>query len=502
MTPGCRQAIEMGPTVVWFRADLRVHDHLPLRRALDGGGPAVPLVVLDPRIWDNDPLSGRSRMGVHRARFWLQSLESLRESLRARGGELWVRVGTPERVVPDVVRAFRAETVVAHESCAHDERQDTARVRDALPDGVRLQLQFGEPLLHREDLPFFIEDMPDGFTSFRKKVEARWFVREALAAPARVPVPSRPSHSAKKASSEGGNDGGDRGFDLSPGEIPGLSDLGFDDVPPDPRGVMRFRGGEDAGLERLRQWIFESGALGTYKETRNGLLRAEDSSKLSPWLALGCLSARTVFEAVRAYEAERGANESTYWLVFELLWRDYFKFLGLREGSRLFRRSGIGRRAVSWKEDRSMFETWVRGETGYPFVDAFMRELGATGFMSNRGRQNVASFLAKTLGVDWRWGAAHFEAQLVDYDPCSNWGNWQYVAGVATDPRDRVFNVVKQGRDYDPDGAFVRRWLPDLKDLTDDYVHTPWRVPSAAMPPPMVPPDRLTPTKPRKPRRR
>ncbi|NJK88605.1 MAG: DASH family cryptochrome, partial [Myxococcales bacterium] len=251
-------------------------------------------------------------------------------------------------------------------------------------------------------------------------------------------------------------------------------DAWADPSPVDPRVVMRFEGGETVGLARLREYLWSTDALRHYKETRNGVLEANESSKFSAWLGLGCVSARRIYAEVKRYESERVQNESTYWLIFELLWRDYFKFLALREGARAFMLSGISRRVLSWKGDEAAFDRWAQGQTGYPFVDAFMRELSATGFMSNRGRQNVASFLAKTLGIDWRWGAAHFEAELIDYDAASNWGNWQYVAGVGTDPRDRIFNVVKQGRDYDPDGVFVRRWVPELASVGIEHVHTPW----------------------------
>lgn len=430
----------------------------------------VPLLVLDPDTWGPDLLLGRPRMGTHRARFLLESIGALREALRARGGELWVRVGDPVRLVPELAARFGCERVFWQRACAWDEVEQERAVKAALASAqIQSMASHGEPLLHPEDLPFPISELPDVFTSFRKAVERDWRVRDPLPAPERVSVPPA--------------DG------VPAGDLPRLEDLGLTDAPQDPRAILRFEGGEAAGLERLRTWAFDADALASYKETRNGLLQADASSKLSPWLALGCLSPRRVVQLVRSYEAERGANESTYWLVFELLWRDYFKFLGLREGARLFRRDGVGRRHLRWSEDVGRWTAWAEGRTGYPFVDAFMRELVATGFMSNRGRQNVASFLAKTLNVDWRWGAAHFETHLIDYDPCSNWGNWQYVAGVGTDPRDRVFNAVKQGRDYDPDGAFVRRWLPELEGVPHASVHAPDVSGNGGYPAPIVAPE-------------
>jgi deoxyribodipyrimidine photo-lyase len=153
------------------------------------------------------------------------------------------------------------------------------------------------------------------------------------------------------------------------------------------------------------------------------------------------------------------ANDSTYWLIFELLWRDYFRFVAAKYGTKIFQAQGICKKETQWQHDVARFESWRTGNTGVDFIDANMKELLLTGFMSNRGRQNVASFLTKDLGIDWRWGAAWFESQLMDYDVCSNWLNWAYVAGVGNDPReDRYFNIESQVRKYDPDNHYTKLW--------------------------------------------
>ena len=170
------------------------------------------------------------------------------------------------------------------------------------------------------------------------------------------------------------------------------------------------------------------------------------------------------------FETERVENQSTYWLKYELLWREYFHALGLFCGDRLFYLSGVRHRLMAWRDDSAAFERWTTGNTGCPIVDACMRELAATGFSSNRGRQLVASFFVKYLKLDWRLGAAWFEHHLIDYDPCSNWGNWQYLAGVGTDSQDRVFSMLKQSERYDGDGTFVRRWLPELSDTPNRQI--------------------------------
>jgi len=244
-------------------------------------------------------------------------------------------------------------------------------------------------------------------------------------------------------------------------ELPSLCDLGFPETPQDPRSALQFKGGETAALERLDHYFFKTKSLSSYKETRNGLIGADYSSKFSPWLAQGCVSSRWIYQQIGAYERLNGANESTYWLVFELLWRDYFRFMMKKHGSKLFFINGFnGSTAISSNCDRLRIEKWINAQTGDDFVDANMRELKYTGFMSNRGRQNVASYLIDEMKLDWRHGAAYFEEQLIDYDVSSNWGNWAYLAGVGNDPRGkRVFNIQKQAKDYDPKGVFRNLWL-------------------------------------------
>ena len=162
---------------------------------------------------------------------------------------------------------------------------------------------------------------------------------------------------------------------------------------------------------------------------------------------------------MKKYEKEVVKNDSTYWLIFELLWRDFFKYISLKHGDAIFQLGGILQKEYTWTTEACLMERWIHGTTQEAFVNANMLELKHTGWMSNRGRQNVASYLAKTLQVDWRMGAAYFESQLIDYDVHSNYGNWMYVAGVGNDPRNRAFNVSLQAERYDPEQKFQERWL-------------------------------------------
>jgi deoxyribodipyrimidine photo-lyase len=260
-------------------------------------------------------------------------------------------------------------------------------------------------------------------------------------------------------------------------KLPTLKELGLENPPVDLRGTLEWKGGETAAMERLEEYFWTKDLLKTYKETRNGLIGVDYSSKFSAWLALGCISPRGILEEVKRYEKERKKNDSTYWLIFELIWRDYFKFISRKHGSRIFKIGGLKNQIDLWKRDVANFELWKSGQTGIPFVDANMRELKSTGFMSNRGRQIVASFLVNDLESDWTWGASYFESVLVDYDVCSNWANWMYVAGVGNDPREnRYFNILRQAKNYDKYGDYVRIWIPELNVMRGFDIHQPWEL--------------------------
>ena len=219
--------------------------------------------------------------------------------------------------------------------------------------------------------------------------------------------------------------------------------------------------GEAAGLERLECWMFTHDRLQHYKQTRNGMLGESYSSKFSPWLATGCLSARTVVAETLRYEAERTANESTYWLRFELLWREYFRLYLLKHGPALFQRGGPAQSRLRWSDPPGHFEAWRNGCTGVPLIDANMIELARTGFMSNRGRQIVASFLAKNLDVDWRRGARWFEHCLIDYCPTPTGTAGPTRRGEGESPWLPRFRRRRQAANYDPEGDYIAVWLDE-----------------------------------------
>ena len=475
--------------VVWFRRDLRLHDNAVLSRAADADR-LVPLLVLDPADSATREYGGRDsfasrRTGIRRLRFRLEAAADLRASLRAVGSDLLVRVGEPTTVVPELADAVGADTVHHASYDVPEERTTGLAVTSALADaGIGTRSAWTHTLVHPADLPDGVRGVPDTYTPFRQSVEddPDASPRDPVPTPEIPPLPSdvpaageipTPEEILPAQASD----------DLLPDGVPEPAVVDASDRRPDDDLV--FTGGESAGLARLREYLWETDALAEYKETRNGLSGRNYASKLSPWLNAGCLSPRLVASEVDRYERERVANDSTYWLVFELLWRDFFAFQVAKHGGRFFAKGGIRERDdIEWvagETERRRLTRWAAGETGVPFVDAGIRELNATGYLSNRARKNVASYAVNDCRIDWRKVGAVFERRLVDYDPCSNYGNVAYIAGVGNDSRNRSFDLRWQATEYDPDAAYVKRWVPELADLPPEHAHAPWEAPDTEL---------------------
>ncbi|MFI2859133.1 DASH family cryptochrome [Paenibacillus sp. JSM ZJ436] len=435
--------------LVWFRRDLRVHDNQPLLSASASGLPVVGLYCLDPREYGVTGF-GYPKTGAHRARFILESVAELRDNLNKLGIPLLVRLGKPEEVIPELNQSgLDLVEVHAHDELGTEESYVQQQVKDSLGE-AELYTYFGHSLVHPEDLPFPLEELPKLYTPFKQRIlkSQERCIRSML------PLPERQSVSLA----------------VEEGDLPELAALGLadDELPPQPV----FTGGSSAGRKRLTYYFHEQDNISRYSETRNGMLEPDASSKLSPYLALGCLSPRFVYWSLKEAEAARSVNESTQGFLDELLWREYFIYVHRKHGSRIFAAGGLDGKRLEWSSDPALLQAWTEGETGYPLVDANMRELRQTGWMSNRGRQNTASFLAKNLGIDWRAGAQWFESQLLDYDVSVNYGNWCYNAAVGNDTRPyRIFNVSKQGRDYDPAGDYAKHWLPELAAVPGEQVY-------------------------------
>ena len=437
-------------TLVWFRNDLRVHDNKALKQASEEGE-ILPVYCFDPRHFDQTSY-GFQKTGPYRAQFIIESIEDLRKNLRDIGGDLVVRKGKPEEILPSLISEHDIDAVYAHKEITREE----VEVEESLKNNVQAEIRFywGATLFHPDDIPYEAHSIPKVFTNFRKQVEKKSSVRELINSPNHLNMIP----------------------DVDAGLIPSCSDLGVEAVEIDKRSVLQFKGGETEAFRRLDEYFWERDQLKNYKFTRNRLLGADYSSKFSPWLANGSLSPRKIYWEVQKYEKERKKNVSTYWMVFELIWRDYFRYSAMKYGDSIFSAGGIQQKERQWSTDHKIFQKWADGKTGIPFIDANMREINSTGYMSNRGRQNVASFLAQNLNIDWRMGAEYFESLLIDYDVCSNYGNWMYNSTVGQDPRNRYFNIVNQANKYDADGEYVKHWLPELKNVPDEHIHEPHKL--------------------------
>lgn len=444
--------------IVWFRNDLRTRDQEALYKACQTGAEVIPVYCFDHRHFEPTAL-GFPKTGNYRAKFLLESVKDLRDNLIDLGGNLVLLRGKPEVEVITFAERMEADAIFFSEEVTAEELNvDKSLEKAAWSKGIATESFWQSTLYHINDLPFPVGQIPEVFTQFRKSVEKMASVRSTYPQPSSINFPSKERLPLE-------------------GTIPELTTYGLEEPEAEHRSVIQFDGGESAGLRRIQTYFWEEDRLKVYKETRNGLIGADYSSKFSAWLALGCISPRTIYEEVKRYENERKKNQSTYWLVFELIWRDYFRLVCKKHGTRVFHIEGIKHQKDSWRRDSADFQRWCEGMTGVPFVDANMRELKYSGFMSNRGRQNVASFLVNDLGIDWTWGANYFESQLIDYDVCSNWGNWMYVGGVGNDPREnRYFNILRQGKNYDGNGDYVRLWIPELAAIKGFDIHHPWEL--------------------------
>jgi deoxyribodipyrimidine photo-lyase len=433
----------------WFRSDLRLEDNPNFLSACNAADGLLPIYAHAPQ---ESLLWGFDRIGRHRQQFLRDALSDLRRKLEQLGSDLLELQAPPGGsisivdLVMELAQRYGIKTIYCEAIHAPEEMQALALLKQA---GFTVHAELESTMIAVRDLPFTPDAMPDQFTQFRSKIEkAKQLFTDPVLAPSRIPpLPGDFKRSAiadAQSSVKTESSGKSNGHPHS--SFPHCSEA--------------CRGGTSAAEGHLRQYLARA-LPHSYKVTRNQLHGLDYSSKLSPWLALGSISARSVMKQLKQFESERGANEGSYWLWFELLWRDYFRVLHLKYGNQLYCASGLNQSEKPIHNARG-FQHWCSGTTGESIVDAGMRELKATGYLSNRLRQVVASYLIYDLHSDWRAGAAWFESQLLDYDVYSNQGNWLYIAGRGTDPRGgRRFNPQKQAQDHDANGSYRALWLSD-----------------------------------------
>ncbi|MGX5913965.1 DASH family cryptochrome [Aliidiomarina sp. Khilg15.8] len=408
-------------TLFWFGDDLRLQDNELLSQAASQTDTLLCVYVL-PKSWLH-----AQRIGERKLQFLQQSLRDLHRQLSALGQRLHVLTDEPVSALQNLIDAYHVTHLARAQHPGAEERGWLATITAANPE-LSVQSADSLRLWSNAELPFSIDELPPTFSQARKQLEAL-NVKPPTAAPDTLPPPPEDMGDVHEIALTQSNSAS-----------------------------LLVHGGSQAAQRHLGRY-FSSTAPSVYKETRNTLDTFSHSTKFSPWLARGCLSPREIMAALHAYEEEQGANESTYWIFFELMWREYFHLYAWRDNDRLFHQHGHQEELPYALDPNVDFKDWCHGRTPFPLVNACMHQLNQTGYMSNRGRQLAASCLVNEMGIDWRLGAAWFERQLIDYDVASNWGNWQYLAGVGADPRGlRRFNQAKQQNTYDPDGDFVERW--------------------------------------------
>jgi len=428
----------MKRAIVWFKTDLRLQDNETLQKAVEWADEIIPVFCYN-QNWDSQTKFGTMKMGEHRKQFLFQALMELEELLTKGNSGLVFCKGNPVDEILRMAKLYNAQRVYAKKEVAYEEITELKQLNEQLlKSGITLELYSTSTLYHATDLPFSIRDIPEMFTNFRKQVEKDSTVRDEIIAPEKFKSPHL--------------------------EKVNWSNF-YSPIKNDERASYQFIGGENNANKRLTEFI-QGGYINHYKQTRDQLFGPNYSSKFSSWLALGCMSPRTIYHHIKNFENKYSANDSTYWLIFELIWRDFFRFSFKKHPREFFMQQGISKKKIEIAHNEKNFEAWRNSKTNQPLINAFMSELRQTGFMSNRGRQIVASYFIYELKCDWRYGAAWFEEQLIDYDPCSNWGNWAYIAGVGNDPRGgRNFNIDKQTEQFDKDCSFRNKWLSKLYSI-------------------------------------
>ena len=421
-------------SLVWFRNNMRVEDNSSLTKAINESDNVIGFINIDPKIFISTKY-GFKKTEKYRAKFLLETISDLKSQLEILNISLIITHRDFGQSINEIISQYGITNIYTQTEWTRDELIEESFI----PDEINLIKDFDQFLFSPNDVRSLYDNIPRGFSNFRKKCEKYLSVNDTLSIPKSL-------NSDNKISIEY--------------PIPSLSDLGFKDFEVHKDSVFRFKGGEINAKNRIRNYFFETRNVSRYKLTRNGLIGEDYSSKFSPWLANGSVSVKYIFKSLKEYEKEVEKNDSTYWLYFELIWRDFFKYVSMQHKDKFFNKDGIYGEDKEWSDDKDVLLNWINGKTNEPFVNANMIELSQTGFMSNRGRQNVSNYLTKELKIDWRIGAEYFESMLIDYDVHSNYGNWLYNAGIGNDSMPfRKFNPKLQSERYDPDKSYEKIWL-------------------------------------------
>lgn len=399
--------------LVWFRNDLRLHDNEMLVEAIAKSDSILPVYFLDPQYFEYTD-EGTLEEGYSRVQFLLESVSALRDALKSIGGNLLVVNGSPQEHMPGLITQYDISEVYHHREVATKETTVSSGIEDLLWKlKVNLKHFIGHTLYNKEDLPFPIKDIPDVFTQFKKKTERDAIVKDCFPAPESVSIVEAEEW----------------------GDLPVYHTV-----------AMRVSGGEVAGIRHLKALLEPGAEIYAKSNSRASADKTPFISTLSPWLAIGCLSPRKVYWAVKAAEKEFGSNQNFTHIILGLLWRDYFRFMFKKHTVNYFTDvvTDAGKN-LDDVQDALHLQQWKDGNTGHPLIDKYMTELNTTGFIPHTARLLVATFLIYIFKLNWLDGAAYFEQKLLDYAPASNWGNWANIAMGGKDARSKsTFDLDKQ----------------------------------------------------------
>ncbi len=426
----------MKTSIWWIRRDLRIQNNPTLLEAISQSDFLLPLYILDPALLE--------RKADKRICFLYQALDSLHQNLKELGSGLIIRAGNPHEVMRSINDEVHPDMIFAEEDYSPYARKRDIQIAEILPLYLVHGLSVFPPglIVKNTGCPYTV------FSHYRNAWKS-------------LPLPGVSAHSPMI----------DRVPPMPAQEISSISLPPYHEIP-------GFKASEAQAHARLKTFLDQD--ILTYKDNRDRM-DLDGTSQLSPYLRLGLISSGYIYETTNELRRRSDYTDQIQidaWLN-ELIWREFYisilhHFPGVLKQS--FRKD---LRYIQWSNDESEFSAWKEGMTGYPIVDAGMRQLSQTGWMHNRARMITASFLTKDLLVNWQKGEEWFMQQLIDGDPATNNGGWQWVSGVGTDaaPYFRIFNPVRQGEKFDPTGAYIRKWIPELSHLPNPYIHKPWLTP-------------------------
>lgn len=389
--------------IYWFRNDLRLKDNQALFSAIGSADEIVPVYVFDTRQFEKTKLGFR-RTGALRARFLVESVAELRENIRAKGGDLLIRTGDPEKIIAQLAEDFSAEYVYTSKEIAPQEiRIESSLSKNLKTANVDIKLFWMDTMISTDDLPFPVSRLPSRFSSFVEQFNNNLKIKEQFPAPGKITLPG----------------------DFEAGAMPTLATLGVD-----PNEIRKeivhpsLPGGETQALEALKEYI-EAFARKDIPFTSGEPLT---DTRLSDWLSLGCISASYIYRSVRAARSLVGKDDA---IITNLLQREFFHWTLLRYGPRMFKPSGVRHHFDRrWTNDNAAFTRWSNGQTDSQEINAIMLKLNTAGFITAVERETAARYLVDDLDINWTWGAMYFESLLTDYEAAVNWGRWNNIAGV------------------------------------------------------------------------